>query len=105
MCSSDLESPVRELFHQPKHPYTRGLIQSVPDIRKKESTLHSIRGNVPIPGSVKASCQFAERCDFKFDRCTAEAPPIYEISETEKVRCFLFDEEGVGNYDATATKG
>lgn len=99
------ESPVRELFHQPKHPYTKGLIQSVPDIRKKESTLHSIRGNVPIPGSVKASCQFAERCDFKFDRCTAEAPPIYEISETEKVRCFLFDEEGVGNYDATATKG
>jgi len=99
------EAPVRDLFHHPKHPYTKGLIQSVPDIRKKETSLHSIPGNVPIPGSVKNGCQFAERCEFKFDRCTAEAPPIYEISDGEKVRCFLFDEEGVETHDAAAIKG
>lgn len=99
------EAPVRELFRHPKHPYTKGLIQSVPDIRKKATTLHSIRGNVPIPGSVKNSCQFAERCEFKFDRCMTEAPPIYEISSDEKVRCFLFAEEEVDAHDATATKG
>src|SRR5699024_3036630 len=49
------EAPVQELFNQPQHAYTKGLIQSVPDIRKKEERLYSISGNVPIPGSVNSS--------------------------------------------------
>src|SRR5699024_10462867 len=56
------EAPVKDLFHHPKHPYTIGLIQSVPDIRNKKARLHSIRGNVPMPGTIKAGCQFADRC-------------------------------------------
>jgi len=99
------EAPVDELFSNPKHPYTKGLIQSVPDIRKKEERLYSIRGNVPLPGTVQGGCQFADRCDFKFDRCTRENPPIYETSSGQKVRCFLFDEEGVGTNDTAVVEG
>src|SRR5699024_8426418 len=91
------EAPVDELFRNPQHPYTKGLIASVPDIRKKTNRLYSIRGNVPIPGSVKQGCQFASRCEAKFGRCTEEAPPIYETAENKKVRCFLFDKEEVND--------
>lgn len=98
------EATVQELFNNPQHPYTKGLIASVPDIRTKTDRLYSIRGNVPIPGSVKQGCKFADRCDFKFDRCTAERPAIYETTEGQKVRCFLFDEEGVTSNDATAVE-
>lgn len=96
------ESPVEELFRNPKHPYTKGLIKSVPDIRKKEERLHSIQGNVPVPGTVEIGCQFADRCEVKFARCTEENPPIYQLSAEEKVRCFLFDEERVNEDDPTA---
>jgi len=98
------EATVEELFRNPQHPYTKGLIASVPDIRKKTERLYSIRGNVPIPGSVKQGCQFASRCEAKFGRCTEESPPIYETAENKKVRCFLFDEEGVNDHDKTAVK-
>lgn len=98
------EATVRELFQSPKHPYTKGLIQSVPDIRKKAERLHSIRGNVPVPGSIQNGCQFADRCDLKFDRCTVERPPIYHTTEGQKIRCFLFDEERVTKDDATAVE-
>lgn len=93
------EAPVDELFRNPQHPYTKGLIASVPDIRKKTDRLYSIKGNVPIPGSVKQGCQFASRCEEKFRRCTKEAPPIYETAKNKKVRCFLFDKEEVKERD------
>lgn len=93
------EAPVKDLFADPKHPYTKGLIQSVPDIRHKEERLHSIAGNVPIPGSIQQGCRFADRCTSCFDRCLKENPPIYETSEKQKVRCFLYDEKGVKEDD------
>src|SRR5699024_9588879 len=71
------KAPVKELFENPKHPYTQGLIQSVPDIRTKEERLYSIKGTVPLPGSIQTGCRFADRCAFKFDRCTEENPELY----------------------------
>lgn len=85
------EAPVKELFNDPKHPYTKGLIQSVPDIRKKEDRLYSIAGNVPIPGTLKQGCRFAARCEQRFERCTLENPELYHTSGTQKARCFLYD--------------
>lgn len=99
------EAPVKDLFHHPKHPYTIGLIQSVPDIRNKKARLHSIRGNVPMPGTIKAGCQFADRCDYAFDPCTKETPPIYQINNKQGVRCFLYDKERVREDDSTIVKG
>lgn len=93
------EAPVNELFHNPEHPYTKGLIKSVPDIRNKADRLYSISGNVPIPGSVTKGCKFADRCEFAFDRCFKEQPPLNETSEVQKTRCFLYDEEGVPEDD------
>lgn len=85
--------PVVEIFKDPQHPYTRGLIQSVPDMRHKKQRLYSIPGNVPKPGSIKQGCRFADRCEFAFDRCRQEDPPLYKTAEGHSTRCFLFDEK------------
>lgn len=85
------EGTVEEIFHQPKHPYTMGLIASVPDIRVKNDRLYSIPGTVPKPGSVEKGCLFAPRCSSVFDRCKNEDPEMIVASETQSVRCFLHD--------------
>ncbi|MFD1739701.1 ABC transporter ATP-binding protein [Bacillus salitolerans] len=93
------EADVNTIFKNPKHPYTVGLIKSVPDVRDKKERLYSIPGNVPKPGSIKQGCRFAARCEHAFDRCQVEDP---ELVSTEgrghKVRCFLhLEEEGSTN--------
>ncbi len=89
------EAPVREIFANPKHPYTQGLIQSVPDMRYKKSELYSIPGNVPKPGSITKGCRFAPRCPHAFERCISEAPPLYEAGTNHIARCFLLTEDEV----------
>ena len=89
------EAPVHEIFNNPKHPYTRGLIQSVPDMRYKKSELYSIPGNVPKPGSITQGCRFAPRCQYAFDRCRSETPILYESDAKHKARCFLMTENEV----------
>lgn len=93
------EARAKTLFENPQHPYTKGLIQSVPDMRYKKDRLYSIAGNVPRPGTIKQGCRFAARCEFAFDRCLREDPELYETSSEQKVRCFLYDEEGVEAID------
>lgn len=86
------EAPVEEIFKNPQHPYTQGLIQSVPDMRYKKDSLYSIPGNVPKPGSITTGCRFAPRCQFATERCKQENPALHEISATHKARCFLVEE-------------
>ena len=88
------EAPVNEIFNHPQHPYTKGLIQSVPDMRYKKESLYSIPGNVPKPGSITKGCRFAPRCEFAFERCVTENPPLYETSSLHQARCFLLDKPG-----------
>ncbi|MBQ0140157.1 MAG: ABC transporter ATP-binding protein [Kurthia sp.] len=90
------QGPVSEIFKNPQHPYTKGLIQSVPDMRHKKERLYSIPGNVPKPGSIKNGCRFAARCEFAFERCTQQNPPIYQINEQHTARCFLADDKERG---------
>ncbi|MEX3712860.1 ABC transporter ATP-binding protein [Cytobacillus horneckiae] len=87
------EASVYDIFKNPKHPYTIGLLQSVPDIRNKQERLYSIPGNVPKPGSVVSGCRFAARCVHVHSRCLAEDPPLYHAggNESHTVRCFLHD--------------
>ena len=89
------EAPVQEIFTNSKHPYTQGLIQSVPDMRYKKSELYSIPGNVPKPGSITQGCRFAPRCPHAFDRCRSETPALYEAAENHIARCFLLTENEV----------
>ncbi|MBM7699010.1 ABC transporter ATP-binding protein [Kurthia huakuii] len=90
------EGLVDEIFKSPQHPYTQGLIQSIPDMRYKKQRLYAIPGNVPKPGSVVQGCRFAARCEFAFERCTIEEPELYVVSPQHKSRCFL-SEEGMRN--------
>lgn len=90
------EADVQTIFKNPKHPYTKGLIQSVPDKRHKKEHLYSIPGNVPKPGSIKKGCRFAGRCEYAGDRCYQEDPLLYEVDGAKhRVRCFIHSEEGV----------
>lgn len=96
------EGTVDTIFHNPQHPYTKGLIASVPDMRYKKQRLYSIPGNVPKPGTIKDGCRFAARCESVFGRCTEETPPLYETSDNHKTRCFLYDQKEVEVHDKTA---
>lgn len=93
------EAPVETIFDNPQHPYTKGLIQSVPDMRYKKDRLYSIAGNVPRPGTIKQGCRFASRCEYAFDRCLQENPELFETSSIHKTRCFLYDKEEVEAHD------
>ena len=89
------ESPVEELFARPKHPYTEGLLRSVPkltstDIIRKER-LETIEGVVPRPTDLPPGCHFAPRCPHRMPRCTAEEIPLYQLEGNVEVRCVLYD--------------
>lgn len=95
------EGPVETIFKDPQHPYTKGLLQSVPDMRFKKQRLYSIPGNVPKPGSIKTGCRFAARCEFAFDKCLSENPDLYQTSPEHKTRCFLYEDQEVATNERT----
>jgi peptide/nickel transport system ATP-binding protein len=88
------EAPVRELFAHPRHPYTQGLIRSIPRIDRaatRRSRLESIPGTVPSPLDRLPGCRFAPRCPFVRDDCLAAVPPLREIAPGHRVACVLGD--------------
>ncbi len=89
------ESPVEELFARPRHPYTEGLLRSVPKLTSataaKAGRLETIEGTVPSPTDLPPGCHFAPRCPYRMPRCTAEEIPLYDLEGGVKVRCVLFD--------------
>lgn len=98
------EGLVEDIFKDPKHPYTMGLLKSIPDIRAKQERLYSIPGNVPKPGSIKSGCRFAARCEFAMDRCLSENPELYETGKPgHSVRCLLHEKEEVTDARSTFT--
>jgi peptide/nickel transport system ATP-binding protein/oligopeptide transport system ATP-binding protein len=89
------ESPVDELFARPKHPYTEGLLRSVPkltvaDVVKKQR-LETIEGTVPRPTNLPPGCHFAPRCPHRLPRCVEGEIPLYEMAGDVQVRCVLYD--------------
>jgi oligopeptide/dipeptide ABC transporter ATP-binding protein len=89
------ESAVEELFARPRHPYTEGLLRSVPKLTAehvaKSERLETIEGVVPSPTNLPPGCHFAPRCPYRLPRCTEEEIPLYELESGVKVRCVLFD--------------
>jgi len=84
------KGPVREVFHNPRHPYTMGLLACVPRLgeSKWESLLHPIRGRVPPPAErPKDECIFAPRCDYATDKCREACPGLTEITSDHQARC------------------
>ncbi len=89
------ESPVEELFARPKHPYTEGLLRSVPKLTAADvarvTRLETIEGTVPSPTDLPPGCHFAPRCPYRMPRCMGEEIPLYQLEHGVKVRCVLFD--------------
>lgn len=82
---------VRELFDNPQHPYTKGLMQSVPKLDQDEERLFSIGGNVPTPDNFPKGCRFSTRCPEAMPRCHHEQPELIDISPGHQSRCFLHE--------------
>lgn len=88
------EGPVRDIFHNPAHPYTRALLECDPgQIRQKTRTLPTIPGEVPSLLGRKVGCIFRDRCPQAFDRCVQENPVEYRIGVDQVARCHLLDDE------------
>jgi oligopeptide/dipeptide ABC transporter ATP-binding protein len=89
------ESPVDELFARPKHPYTEGLLRSVPKLTNehvaKKERLETIEGIVPRPTDLPPGCHFAPRCPLRMPRCTVGSIPLYDLEGAVRVRCVLYD--------------
>jgi oligopeptide/dipeptide ABC transporter ATP-binding protein len=89
------ESPVGELFAQPKHPYTEGLLRSVPKLTAKDlvkqERLQTIEGMVPRPNALPPGCHFEPRCPYAMPRCREGEIPLYPAGEGVVVRCVLYD--------------
>ena len=83
---------VREIFHNPMHPYTIGLQKSKPTMQSDSDTLFNIPGNVPNPINMPKHCFFKERCDKCIKKCGGEYPQMIKISDTHFVACHLYEE-------------
>jgi len=81
----------RELFRNPKHPYTVGLFGSLPDIRKDAESLRPIPGLMPDPRDLPTGCPFHPRCDAARDECRSRIPENVEVGEGHTVKCLLFE--------------
>ena len=87
------EGEVVELFENPKHPYTQGLLRSKPIIGQRQDDLYSIPGQVPNPLSLTESCYFHDRCDRCMSVCTTKEPQLKDTAERHRVACWLYEEE------------
>ncbi len=89
------ESPVDELFARPKHPYTEGLLRSVPKLTAKDvgkaERLQTIEGVVPKPTALPPGCHFEPRCSYRMPRCKEGEIPLYSVGAEVLARCVLFE--------------
>ncbi|MCI6886502.1 MAG: ABC transporter ATP-binding protein [Lachnospiraceae bacterium] len=84
------QAPVRDLFKDPKHPYTIGLLSAIPKITKDRPPLSTIEGMVPNPTERIEGCSFWPRCPHATEKCRKTEPPVVHISEERQVRCWLY---------------
>ncbi|GGI12194.1 ABC transporter ATP-binding protein [Gottfriedia solisilvae] len=78
------------IFENPKHPYTEGLLRSMPSVEKRTGKLYAIDGVVPNPLNLPKGCRFAPRCEYATALCHEEMPEIQSISDDEVVRCWKY---------------
>jgi peptide/nickel transport system ATP-binding protein len=84
------EAPRERLLREPRHPYTRGLLGSIPELTAgSHDTLQAIPGRPPAPGAEITGCPFAPRCPVAVERCRNEAPPLTEMAPADRVACWV----------------
>ena len=87
---------LEEVFNQTRHPYTEGLFNSLPNIKKRTEKLKPIAGLMPDPTQLPKGCAFAPRCQYATDACREAAPEPRYFSDTHYVRCTRYNESGFG---------
>ncbi|WP_028544821.1 ABC transporter ATP-binding protein [Paenibacillus taiwanensis] len=88
------EAPVHELFRNPKHPYTQGLLRAKPIINQRQSRLYTIPGQVPNPVSLGNNCYFNDRCEHCMSICVDKQPPLNTYENRHKAACWLYEKGG-----------
>ena len=88
------DGDVRAIFGNATHPYTRGLLQSIPRLDDERRRLSQIPGSVPLPGQVKAGCPFFARCEHRIARCAQEMPPLVPLGPTHRAACWVTARDG-----------
>ncbi|MCD7727108.1 MAG: ABC transporter ATP-binding protein [Ruminococcus sp.] len=89
------QADVKSLFKKPMHPYTKGLIESIPRLNEDRERLFMIKGMVPDPTRLPKGCLFADRCENCMEKCKEKLPALTDVpgEEWRKVRCFLYSDE------------
>ncbi len=90
------EAPVRDLFRDPQHPYTQGLLQSIPRLDEEKELLSVIEGMVPTPARMPPGCRFSPRCPHVMDVCARQQPDLVKDG-TRRIACWLYAGVGVGS--------
>lgn len=88
------EGSVEEIFSDPKHPYTSGLLKSIPSVDTRQDKLESIPGMVPNPLNMPKGCRFAPRCKKAMAKCKTEQPGMTVFGPERRVSCFLYENRG-----------
>ena len=83
------EADVGVLFASAHHPYTEGLMHAMPQITESRERLNVIPGTVPPPTAWPSGCRFRDRCQYAWEKCETEHPPLYQIGERHTSRCHL----------------
>ena len=86
------QADVKSIFKNPKHPYTQGLLASIPRVDMKSEKLYVIEGMLPSPSNLPKGCKFSARCPQAIEICHVQAPQLIEV-QGNKVRCFLYEGE------------
>jgi len=79
---------VQKLLHDPQHPYTIGLLSSVPRLHETQDELPSIDGMVPSPADMPTGCRFHPRCVLADDKCATQSPPMTKVGDRQYVACW-----------------
>ncbi len=87
------EGPVVDIFKNPQHPYTEGLLKSIPKLREKKDRLYAIKGNVPTPDKMPTGCRFAPRCEKAISKCWDQVPSVVEVNKHHYTSCWMIEEE------------
>jgi oligopeptide/dipeptide ABC transporter ATP-binding protein len=85
--------PVEEIFKDPKHPYTKGLLQSIPRLDHNEKRLNTIGGSIPNPNSRPAGCNYYPRCPHAMEKCKTIEPPSTNFEKGRSANCWLYEKE------------
>jgi oligopeptide/dipeptide ABC transporter ATP-binding protein len=94
------QGSTRDIFYNPCHPYTQGLLASLPSLKKRGSTLHSIPGAVPDPAYKPSGCPFHPRCEYATEICRSQFPEMCDYRDGHLSRCpVLYEHEEVPNPD------